>query len=167
MGRNGHGYGIWRGAVAGPTRVVGMPSCRRRAAAGELYPSIGVQWIVRHMNSTTSAQALPFPRTSGGLFILRCCVVAPAVSILACIGVLVSGTLSPRSSYISTISLIIDTMSVIEIVSSAIFLRSLIKSYIARTPGNLLFAALGVVSLLPALAVAILIVEGSFRHARI
>jgi hypothetical protein len=75
--------------------------------------------------------------------------------------------MSPRSPYISTITLIIDTMSVVEIVSFAIFLRSLIKSYIARTPSNLLFAVLGGASLLPVLLVAILIVEGSFRHAGI
>lgn len=56
-------------------------------------------------------------------------------------------------------------MSVVEIVSFVIFLRSLINSYIARTPSNWFFAALGAVSLLPALIVAILIVEGSFRHA--
>lgn len=121
--------------------------------------------IVRPMNSTTSVQAPRFPRTSGGLFILRCCVVVPAVSILGCVGVLASGTLSPRSPHISTMSLIIDTMSVVEIVSFVIFLRSLINSYIARTPSNWFFAALGAVSLLPALIVAILIVEGSFRHA--
>ena len=116
------------------------------------------------MNSTASAQPHPFPRTSGGLFILRCCVVAPAVSILACVGVLASGTLTPRSPYISTLTLIIDAMSVIEIVSFAIFLRSLIKSHVARAPSNWLIAVLGGVSLLPALIVAILIVEGSFRH---
>ena len=76
-----------------------------------------------------------------------------------------SGILSPRSPYISTITLIIDTMSFVEIVSFAIFLRSLIKSHIARTSTNLVFAVLGGLSLLPALAVAILIVDGSFRHA--
>jgi hypothetical protein len=116
------------------------------------------------MNSTASAQPHPFPRTSGGLFILRCCVVAPAVSILACVGVLASGTLTPRSPYISTLTLIIDAMSVVEIVSFLIFLRSLIKSYVARTLSNWLIAVLGGLSLLPALIVAILIVEGSFRH---
>jgi hypothetical protein len=116
------------------------------------------------MNSTTSAQPRPFPRTSRGLFILRCCVVAPAVSILACVGVLASGTLTPRSPYISTLTLIIDAMSVVEIVSFLIFLRSLIKSYVARTLSNWLIAVLGGLSLLPALIVAILIVEGSFRH---
>ena len=116
------------------------------------------------MNSATSAQRLPFPRTSGGLFILRYCVVVPAISILGSVGILASGLLSPRSPYISTITLVIDAMSLVEIVSFAIFSRSLIKSYIARTPSNLLFAVLGGVSLLPALAVAILIVDGSFRH---
>jgi hypothetical protein len=116
------------------------------------------------MNSTTSAQPPPFPRTSGGLFILRCCVVVPAVSILGCVGILASGTVSPRSPYISTLTLIIDAMSVVEIVSFLIFLRSLIKSHVARAPSNWLIAVLGGVSLLPALIVAILIVEGSFRH---
>jgi hypothetical protein len=120
--------------------------------------------MVKRMNSTASEQPHRFPRTSGGLFMLRCFVVAPAVAILGCVGVLASGKLSPRSPYISTLTLIIDAMSVVEIVSFVIFLRSLVKSYIARTPSNWVITVLGGVSLLPALIVAILIVEGSFRH---
>ena len=128
-----------------------------------------LKWIVflhykfRLMNSTAE-QPQPFPRTGGGPFILRCCVVAPAVAILGSVGVLASGTLSTRSPFISTLTLIIDAVSVVEIVSFVIFLRLLLKSYIARTPSNWLIAVLGLASLLPALIVVILIVEGSFRH---
>ena len=87
-----------------------------------------------------------------------------AVAILGSVGVLASGTLSPRSPFNSTLTLIIDAVSVVEIVSFVIFLRLLLKSYIARTPSNWLIAVLGLASLLPALIVVILIVEGSFRH---
>jgi len=95
---------------------------------------------------------------------LRFAVAVPALFILTCIVILLSRTLSPRSPYIATISLIIDTMSVIEVVSFTIFLRSLVKSYIVRTIGNVLLGVFGGVSLLPALAVVLLIVDGSFRH---
>src|ERR1700722_17528351 len=93
-----------------------------------------LKWIVflhykfRLMNSTAE-QPQPFPRTGGGPFILRCCVVAPAVAILGSVGVLASGTLSTRSPFISTLTLIIDAVSVVEIVSFVIFLRLLLKSY--------------------------------------
>jgi hypothetical protein len=110
----------------------------------------------------TSARA--FPQTKGGTLALSWCVVLPAILIVACIGTLVSGQLSPRSPHIATITLIVDVMSVIEVASLAIFLRCLIKSYIPRTPINLIFALLGGISLLPAIAVAVLIVDGSFRH---
>jgi hypothetical protein len=95
---------------------------------------------------------------------LRLAVAVPAVSILICIVILASGTLSPRSPYIATISLIIDTMSVVEVISFTILLRSLVKLHIVRTVGNVLFAVLGAISLLPALAVGFLIADGSFRH---
>lgn len=96
---------------------------------------------------------------------LRFAVAVPAFFILTCIGILLSGTLSPRSPYIATISLIVDTMSVLEVIAFTLFVRSLIKSYIARTIGNISLGVFGGLSLLPALAVVILIVDGSFRHA--
>jgi hypothetical protein len=116
------------------------------------------------MDAMTAVPRNAFPRTHNGLMMLRTAVAVPAVSILTCIAILASRTLSPRSPYIAVISLIIDTMSVIEVISFTIFLRSLVKSYVVRTIGNVLLGVLGGLSLLPALAVVILIVDGSFRH---
>ncbi len=116
------------------------------------------------VDSTNSGSRRAFPRTQGGLLILRGFVLVPAACILACIAILASGALLPRSPYIATISLIIDSMSLVEVIAFVIFLRSLLKSYIARSRANVVLAVLGALSLLPALAVAILIVEGSSRH---
>jgi hypothetical protein len=44
------------------------------------------------------------------------------------------------------------------------YLLKIAKSYVVRTIGNVLLGVLGELSLLPALAVVILIVDGSFRH---
>jgi hypothetical protein len=117
------------------------------------------------MNTIVPPHRNTFPRTNGGILMLRFAVAVPALFILTCIVILLSRTLSPRSPYIATISLIIDTMSVLEVIAFTIFVRSLIKSYIARTIGNVLLGMFGGLSLLPALAVVILIVDGSFRHA--
>ena len=132
--------------------------------AGRRRNLASLNLIVRRMDAMAAVPRNAFPRTHNGLMMLRTAVAVPAVSILTCIAILASRTLSPRSPYIAVISLIIDTMSVIEVISFTIFLRSLVKSYVVRTIGNVLLGVLGGLSLLPALAVVILIVDGSFRH---
>jgi hypothetical protein len=85
------------------------------------------------MDAMAAVPRNAFPRTHNGLMMLRTAVAVPAVSILACIAILASRTLSPRSHYIAVISLIIDTMSVIEVISFTIFLRSQNRMSCARS----------------------------------
>ena len=111
---------------------------------------------------TRYAPLLP-PITPSGLIVLRYFVLIPAGVITICVCILLSGLLAPRSPRIADLGLLVAVMSFIEAVSLGALVAGLLRGRTAQTPASILTAALGGLSLLPAAAVATIMVVNEVR----
>jgi len=107
--------------------------------------------------------SLPRAMSQGGVMALRLCVLVPAGVIAICVCILFSGVFPPRSPRIADVGLVLAGMSFIEAVSFGVLVGSLSRRRIARTRTSVLTAIFGGLSLLPAIAVAVIMIVSSLR----
>jgi hypothetical protein len=111
---------------------------------------------------TRYAPLLP-PISRTGLILLRYFVLIPAGVILICVCILLSGSLPPRSPRIADLGLLVAVTSFIEAVSFGVLVAGLLRKRTAPTKVSILTATLGGFSLLPAAAVATIMVVNELR----
>jgi hypothetical protein len=103
------------------------------------------------------------PISRAGLRLLRYFVLIPAGIITICVSILLSGLLPTRSPRIADLGLLVAVMSFIEVVSFGVLVAGFLRKRTAPTNLSILTATLGGLSLLPAAAVATIMVVSELR----
>jgi hypothetical protein len=89
---------------------------------------------------------------------LKVCLLTPAVAIFVCVAILLSRVLPPRSPQIADIGLVILAMTVVELIAFVTAIVRLIRTTDLRTRRNAFFAALGGLTLVPAIGTYLIVV---------
>jgi hypothetical protein len=89
---------------------------------------------------------------------LKVCLLTPTITIFVGIAILFSRVLPPRSPHILEVGLVILAMSVVEMIAVVTAVVRLIQTTELRTRRNTFMAALGGLSLLPAIAMYLIVV---------